>query len=59
MHEDRPMQDYFRDRAAREIALAEATGAAAHASPDFRTVFIRRRDGTRETVHLPERDRRH
>lgn len=48
---------YFRERAEREIALAKATGAKAHASPDFRTVFIERRDGTRETVRLPERDR--
>jgi hypothetical protein len=49
--------EYFRERAEREIALAEATGAKAHASPDFRTVFIERRDGTRETVRLPDRDR--
>lgn len=47
--------DYFRERAEREIALAKATGSKAHASPDFRTVFIERRDGTRETVRLPER----
>jgi hypothetical protein len=49
--------DYFRERAEREIALAKATGAKAHASPDFRVVFIERRDGTRETIRLPERDR--
>lgn len=49
--------EYFRERAEREIALAKATGAKAHASPDFRTVFIQRRDGTRETVRLPEKDR--
>lgn len=49
--------DYFRERAEREIALAKATGAKAHASPDFRTVFIERRDGTRETVRLPARER--
>jgi hypothetical protein len=49
--------EYFRERAEREIALAKATGAKAHASPDFRTVFIERRDGTRETVRLPERNR--
>jgi hypothetical protein len=49
--------EYFRERAEREIALAKATGAKAHASPDFRTVFIERRDGTREIVRLPERDR--
>jgi len=48
---------YFRERAEREIALARATGAKAHASPDFRTVFIERRDGTHETVRLPDRDR--
>lgn len=44
-----------RERAEREIALAKATGAKAHASPDFRRVFVERRDGTRETVRLPER----
>ncbi len=44
----------LRDRAEREIALAQATGAKAHASPDFRTVFVERRDGTRETVRLSE-----
>jgi hypothetical protein len=49
--------DYFRERAEREIALAKATGSKAYASPDFRTVFIERRDGTRETVRLPERNR--
>lgn len=47
--------DYFRERAEREIALAKATGAKAQASPDFRTVFIERRDGTRETLRLPEK----
>ena len=47
--------EYFRERAAREIALAKATGAKGHASPDYRTVFIERRDGTRETVRLPDR----
>ncbi len=45
---------YFRERAEREIALAKATGARAKASPDFRKVFIVRRDGTRETVRLPD-----
>lgn len=49
--------EYFRERAEREVALAKATGAKAHASPDFRTVFVERRDGTRETVRLPERDK--
>jgi hypothetical protein len=45
--------EYFRDRAAREIALAQATGAAkAYASVDNRVVFIERRDGTREVVRL-------
>ncbi len=51
--------DYFRQRAAREIALAEATGAKAQASPDFRKVFIQRRDGTRETVRLPAPEKLH
>lgn len=51
--------DYFRERAEREIALARATGAKAHASPDFRTVFIERRDGTRETVRLPPQNELH
>jgi hypothetical protein len=46
--------EYFRERAQREIALAKATGSKAHASPDYRTVFIERRDGTREAVRLPE-----
>lgn len=55
MTDTRP--DYFRERAEREIALAKATGSRAHASPDFRTVFIERRDGTRETVRLPEREK--
>ncbi len=45
---------YARERAEREIALAQATGAKAHASPDWRTVFIQRRDGTRETVRVPD-----
>jgi hypothetical protein len=49
--------DYFRERAEREIALAKATGSKAHASPDFRTVFIERRDGTRETVRVPEQQK--
>lgn len=54
---DAPTSEYFRERAAREIALAEATGARAHASPDYRTVFIERRDGTRETIRLPDNTR--
>lgn len=45
----------LRERAEREIALAQATGAKAHASPDFIKVFIERRDGTRETVQLAPR----
>jgi len=45
--------DYFRTRAEREIALAKATGAKAHASADYRTVFIERRDGSKDTVRLP------
>ena len=49
--------DYFLERAEREIALAKATGAKAHASPDFRTVFIERRDGTRESIRLPEQQK--
>lgn len=47
-------QAYYRDRAAREIALAKATGSRAHASPDNKTVFIERRDGSRESVRIPE-----
>jgi hypothetical protein len=54
---DARASEYFRDRAEREMALAKATGSKAHASPDFRTVFIERRDGTRETVRLPEREK--
>ncbi|MGE0829879.1 MAG: hypothetical protein AB7O04_11070 [Hyphomonadaceae bacterium] len=46
-------QTYFRDRAEREIALAKATGAKAHASADFKTVYVERGDGTRETVRIP------
>lgn len=45
----------LRERAEREIALAQATGAKAQASPDFTRVFIERRDGTRETVQLAPR----
>lgn len=54
-----PVQNeaYYRDRAAREIALARATGSRAHASPDNRTVFIERRDGSRERVRIPEPQR--
>jgi hypothetical protein len=42
----------LRDRAERIVALAMATGAKAQASPDYRKVFIERRDGSRETVRL-------
>jgi hypothetical protein len=42
----------LRDRAEREIAIARATGSKAHASPDYKYVFVERRDGTRETVRL-------
>lgn len=45
----------LRERAEREIALAQATGAKAQASPDYTKVFIERRDGTRETVQLAPR----
>lgn len=45
----------LRDRAERIIALAMATGSKAQASPDFRKVFIERRDGSRETVRLAPR----
>lgn len=45
----------LRERAQREIAIAQATGSKAHASPDFRQVFIERRDGARETVRLAPR----
>jgi len=48
-------QQKLRERAEREIALAKATGAKAHASPDFSKVFVERRDGTRETVRLEQR----
>lgn len=45
----------LRERAAREVAIAQATGSKAYASPDFRQIFIERRDGTRETVRLAPR----
>lgn len=44
--------DARRERAEREIALAKATGAKAHASADYKVVFIERRDGTRERVAI-------
>lgn len=58
MSENRELE-YFRERAEREIALANATGAKAHASPDYRSVFIERPDGTRETIRLPDRSKPH
>jgi len=45
--------NYFRERAAREIALAKATGAKAYASADYKTVFIERPDGSKDSVRLP------
>lgn len=45
----------LRERAQRQIALAQATGSKAYASPDFSKVFVERRDGTRETVRLDTR----
>lgn len=53
MHSDQQTLEYYRQCAAREIALAKATGAKAHASADYRTVFIERPDGTEETLRLP------
>ena len=55
MAEQRLDIEKLRERAEREIALAEATGSRAHASPDFSKVFIERRDGTHETVRLDTR----
>jgi hypothetical protein len=55
MSEQRLDLEKMRERAEREIALAKATGSRAHASPDYRKVFIERRDGTRETVRLDTR----
>jgi hypothetical protein len=46
-------ENYFRDRAAREIAIAHATGAKAFASADNRKIFILRPDGTSEALPLP------
>ena len=47
-------REYFRDRAEREMAIARAAGAQkTEASADYRTVFIQRRDGTKETVKIP------
>lgn len=46
----------LRERAERQIALAEATGARAKASPDYRTVFITRRDGSEERVRIDTPD---
>ncbi len=55
MAEQRLDIEKLRERAEREIALAEATGSRANASPDYSKVFIERRDGTRETVRLDTR----
>lgn len=45
--------EYFRHRAQAEIALAKAAGAAsATASPDNKTVFVKRRDGAEEKVRI-------
>jgi len=55
MSEQRLDLEALRARAEREIALAQATGSRAHASPDYSKVFIERRDGTRETVRLDTR----
>ncbi|HRO02967.1 MAG TPA: hypothetical protein PLS69_05125 [Terricaulis sp.] len=42
----------LRERAERQIALAEANGARAKASPDYRTVFITYRDGVEERIRI-------
>lgn len=54
MHSEQD-REMLRERAERQIALAQATGAKAYASPDFRVVYVERRDGTRETVRLAPR----
>jgi hypothetical protein len=46
-------KSYFKDRAEREIALAAATGAKAHASVDFKRVFVQRPDGSEEVLRIP------
>lgn len=46
-------QDYYKNRAEREIALAAATGAKARASVDFKRIFVRRPDGSEEVVRIP------
>lgn len=55
------IQQTLRERAEREIALAEATGARAHAAPDYRVVFVTRRDGTVEKVPIraPDKSKAH
>lgn len=45
-------------RAARQIALAEAEGARARPSPDYRTVFITYRDGREEKVRVDTPDKK-
>jgi hypothetical protein len=52
MAEHHVVDEALRQRAERQIALAKATGARAHASPDYRVIFVERPDGTRETVRL-------
>lgn len=45
--------DFYRARAAAEIAIAKAAGASkAYASSDNRTVFIVNRDGAKQTVRI-------
>lgn len=48
----------LRARAERQIALAEAEGARATPSPDYRTVFITYRDGRKEKVRMDTPDRK-
>jgi hypothetical protein len=53
MPQKSPDQDYYRRRAEAEIAIAKAAGAQkAEASADFKTVFIRKRDGQTEKVRI-------
>ncbi|HVZ99455.1 MAG TPA: hypothetical protein VG841_03985 [Caulobacterales bacterium] len=53
-------REYFERRAQAEIAIAKAAGASkAYASSDNRTVFVERRDGTKEVVRLQKPDVTH
>ena len=52
-------REYFRRRAEAEIAVAQAAGARAYASADWRTVFVERRDGTTEKLRLQRPRRQH